>query len=303
MNQKLSSNLFSEEPSFRSTPTPSFDIANTEKNKLSRSTPITSISIKITNKIMYNLQFFLKYLGDGEDSYPKRRSKISIQLDDLKNEMNDEKTDIKDYDEFIKEEIIEDNNNYNELNNSGYISEKLHYSSNIIENNFNCLNKFVIYFYFKIANNEFVYPIETDFLNINKHNGYDMIKNIIKNINKKQITISLNNINYILSLKDSGEENNKYFYEKNYQIKPCHKKTLKPKNDSPNYCINSSPKEFINEKISFICNNEINIMLMEKFDNCGENKSIKINEKKSSKKNKIINIINEKKCNNYCLLF
>ena len=194
---------------------------------------------------------------------------------------------------------------YNEINNNEnnniFEYESLHYSSNSLQNTFNCINRFIIYFYFIIENNEFVYPIETDFLNILKKDGYDMIKNIIKNINKKQIIINLNSINYILSLKDCDDENYKYFYDNNYALKPCHKKTLKPKNDCPNYNNNSLLKELTDETISFICTNEINIMLIEKYDDY----EILNNNKEYENiidKDKKINNINEKKCNKYCLL-
>ena len=170
-----------------------------------------------------------------------------------------------------------------------------------MQNDFNCIKKFVVYFYFKIENNEFVYQIETDFLNIKKKNGYDLIKNIINNINNKQITINLNSINYILALKDCDYENCKNFYDKNYLLKPCHKKYLKPKNDCPNYNNNSTLEELMNETISFICKNEINIMLIEKYDDFTKIKTNKKHEK-TINKDKNINIINEKKCNNYCLL-
>lgn len=127
-----------------------------------------------------------------------------------------------------------------------------------------------------------------------------MIKNIIKKINEKKIVINLNSINYIISLKDCEDENNKFFYEQNYELKPCNSKTFKPLNDYPNYYTNSLLKEFTNELISFVSKNEINIMLIENYNDLKINDNIFIVKEKNRKKENKIN--KEKKCINYCLL-
>lgn len=208
------------------------------------------------------------------------------------------------YDEF---NIDDDYNNFNEWENS-------HYSSNSLNNYKNCLNKFKVYFYFKInKDNEFVYPMETDFLNIKNQYGYDMINNIIKKINEKKIVININSSNYILSLKDSEEEKNNDFYINNYELRPCNKKDLKPKKDIPSYSSKSLLKDFVNERISFISKYDINIMLMEKYDDYEKNENVEVlNIKKTKEKKSKKNIINKKKgkeiieekrkCINYCLI-
>ena len=133
-------------------------------------------------------------------------------------------------------------------------------------------------------------------MNTKNQYGYDLIQNLIQKINEKKILISLNSINYIVSLKDSEDENNKNFYEQNYELRPFCIKTLKPKFDSPKYCCNSLLKEFINKNISFISKSEINIMLIEKYDD------IKGNTEKEEEMDNI-NVFNEEqKCFNYCLL-
>ena len=62
-------------------------------------------------------------------------------------------------------------------------------------------------FFLKIDKiNEFVYSIETDFLNTKNQYGYDLVKNVILKINEKKIIINLNSINHIVSLKDWEDE-------------------------------------------------------------------------------------------------
>ena len=137
-------------------------------------------------------------------------------------------------------------------------------------------------------------------MSIKHQYGYDLIKNVILKINEKKIIINLNSVNYIVSLKDCEDEDNKNFYEQNYELRHCCIKTLKPKFDSPKFCCNSLLKEFINENISFISINEINIMLIENYNDNNINKyneeSKEKNEKEEEKNNE------EQSCFNYCLI-
>ena len=68
---------------------------------------------------------------------------------------------------------------------------------------------------------------------------------------------------YIVSLKDNDfeDEDNKDFYIKNYELKQCTKKTLKPKAHFPGYSPSSLLEDFINERISFVSKNDLNIKL------------------------------------------
>ena len=142
-------------------------------------------------------------------------------------------------------------------------------------------------------------------MNSKKQYGYDLIKNIILKINEKKIIINLNSINYLVSLKDCEDENNKNFYDQNYELRPCSIKTFKPKFDSPKFCSHSLLKEFINENISFISKNEINIMLIKNYDDNNINKYNEKFKEKNEKEEEIEkeNSFNEENnCLDYCLL-
>ena len=80
----------------------------------------------------------------------------------------------------------------------------------------NIFSKFNIYFSFLFDKKEFIIQIESDVFNINENNVKDLIKNIINKINDKNIIIQNDKINYIISLKDSDEQD---FYKNNYEIR------------------------------------------------------------------------------------
>lgn len=127
-----------------------------------------------------------------------------------------------------------------------------------------------------------------------------MIKNIIQKINESKIIIKINSINYIVSLKESEEENDIFFYVNNYELKPFDMVNFKPKEDSPNFSPNNPLKNFLNQKISFISKKEINIMLIEKYDDFIKNDYSAKNKNKNEHKNKIV--VGNKDCLNYCML-
>jgi hypothetical protein len=97
-----------------------------------------------------------------------------------------------------------------------------------------------------------------------------LIKNVVKKINDGNITINMNSINYIVSLKDTEDVEDIDFYAKNYEIKPCKKKNHMPKVDSPSFSPSSLLKNIQNENLSFVCKKELNIMLREKFETIEE---------------------------------
>jgi len=174
-------------------------------------------------------------------------------MDEMKNKSKD--------DEYLKE--LEDGNEFDEFENEFDCNSKKLNSSKGSEDNY---AKFSTYFYFKLnENSEFIFPIQSDILNKNKQYGHELIKNIIKKINEKNIVINYNNIDYILSLKDTEDEDIE-FYAKNYELKPCKKKNFKPKNDCPSYSSNSLLENVDNKLISFISKNSYNIMLREKME-------------------------------------
>ena len=87
----------------------------------------------------------------------------------------------------------------------------------------------------QLKKKEFVFQIKSDFFYLDKQYTYELIQNIVKKINGKKITINLDNIKYILSLKDIEDKegkNNKDFYIKNYEFKQCNKDNFVPIKDS-----------------------------------------------------------------------
>ena len=192
-------------------------------------------------------------LADATTSIPRKKSKISIQMDELKNKSED--------DEYFKE--LNDGNEFDEFENElDCNSQKLNLDKKNVDKYF----KFNIYFYFKLdENNEYIFPIQSDIFNKSKQYVHELIKNIIKKINEKNIVINFNNVDYIVSLKDIEDEDVD-FYIKNYELKPCKKKNFKPKDDCPSFSSNSLLENVDNKLISFISKNSLNVMIREKFE-------------------------------------
>ena len=166
-----------------------------------------------------------------------------------------------------KEKVIIEEDNLSELNDNNYKLKNSNFS-NIIKNDYHKLKKYKVYFYLKLNKDSFIFQIQSDFLNVNIQHVYDLIKNIVQKINDEKIIINFNNSNYIVSLKDVEveEDDNINFYIKNYELKPCKKKSFMPKNDCPIFSPSSLLKNIENENISFICKNSLNIMLREKYE-------------------------------------
>ena len=186
------------------------------------------------------------------DSLPRKKSKISIQMEELKNKSNEEDDDT--------QEITEENEFENEFD---FHSKNVDFPKREEDNS----AEFEAYFYFQLnGENEFIFPVKSDLFNKNKQYAYELIKNIIKKINEKNITIKYNNTNYTVYIKDEQDTEDVDFYTKNYELKPCKKKNFKPKNDNPSYSPNSLLKYIDNNKISFVSKSPLNIMLIEKYE-------------------------------------
>ena len=167
--------------------------------------------------------------------------------------------------EKIEEKIFEDDDLI-EFKDKAYELRKSNVSNKNIKD-FNIIKKYKIYFYLKLNNNSYIFPIISDNFFINKQYVYELIKNIVKKINEKNITINFNNNNYIISLRDIEEDDANFeFYIKNYELKPCKKKNCTPKIDCPSFSSSSLLKNIENENISFICKNPLNIMLREQYE-------------------------------------
>ena len=116
----------------------------------------------------------------------------------------------------------------------------------------NLFSKYSINFSFLFDKKEFSVLIESDVFNSNKNNVQDLIKNIVNKINEKNIIIQNNKINYILSLKDSDEQD---FYKNNYELRNYKK---------DEYIIYSSDlllSEIKETKLYFVTKNYLNIMI------------------------------------------
>ena len=131
-------------------------------------------------------------------------SKISLKLEEIKEKINS----INENDLEASTEDIDVDLDFYEI--------PLFYKSNEYLKKENIFSKFNIYFSFLFDKKEFIIQIESDIFNINENNVQDLIKNIIYKINDKNIIIQNDKINYIISLKDSDEQD---FYKNNYEIR------------------------------------------------------------------------------------
>ena len=215
------------------------------------------IFLSLQNVVSYKYYLTFEFKNIADNIITRRKSKISLQLDKLKSII--EKT------EFVNEEI-----DFGDLENESTENEETEKNKMYICNK---LTKYNIFFYFTIKNKEFVFPFVSDLFNEYEDNVNKLIKNIVEKINDNKIIINCDNINYIVSLRQAEEgENEEDFYAKNYEMKPCKKKNLKPKLDSPSYSAKSLLKNIDNEKLSFICKSPLNIMLRENEEESGDNK-------------------------------
>lgn len=134
-------------------------------------------------------------------------------------------------------------------------------------------------------------------MNIDIQYGYELIENIINKINNESFIINSNSKKYIISLKNCEHDNNKKnFYIKNYELRFCNKKNMKPKKDLPAFSLCTILKNISDQRISFISKYSLNIMLIEKFEDNINKKNI-LEEDDENNKNKHIKMI--KKNNNY----
>ena len=148
------------------------------------------------------------------------------------------------FDDFNKNYYKEDENYYNKEEN---ICEKIN---------------FIIYLYFNINNQEFIFPIESPIYNDNQY-AYQLIVDIINKFNSEKKEITLKNKKYIINLKETDNDNtDNNFCQNNYILKPA-KKSFKPKLDMPNYCINTILKNLKNERICLLSISQQNILLKE----------------------------------------
>ena len=177
---------------------------------------------------------------------------------------------------------------FDEFNNNYYKDDENYYNKE--ENICEKIN-FIIYLYFNINNQEFIFPIESPIYNDNQ-SAYQLIVDIINKFNSEKKEITLKNKKYIINLKETDNDNpDNNFYQNNYILKPA-KKSFKPKMDMPNYCIDTILKNLKNERICLLSINQQNILLKEIIsdenriqENKKKLKHNKINKKKYNSKN------------------
>ena len=177
-----------------------------------------------------------------EEKTPKKRkiSKISLKLEEMKDKISSQNEK-----EF--EASTDDIDADLEFDEIPLLSKSAEYLKKE-----NIFYKYNIYFSFLFDKKEFSVSIESDVFNIYKNNVQDLIKNIINKINEKNIIIQNNKINYILSLKDSDEQD---FYKNNYELRNYKK---------DEYIIYSSDlllSEIKETKLNFVTKNYLNIMI------------------------------------------
>ena len=148
---------------------------------------------------------------------------------------------------------------FDDFNNNYYKDEENYYDKK--ENICEKIN-FIIYLYFNINNQEFIFPIESPIYNDNQF-AYELIFDIIHKFNYEKKEITLNNKKYIINLKETfNDDTNNNFCQNNYVLKPA-KKNFKPKIDMPNYCLDTILKNLKNERICLFSINQQNILLQE----------------------------------------
>ena len=179
-------------------------------------------------------------------------------------ESNDE---IKEYDRAIKETIKEgffdeqEDEFESEIFNNTNV---LNISTNLYESTFQNLNSFNVNIYLKInEKREIIFQVDSDDLDIDTQCVSDLISNIVKKINSKKITIIFENNEFILSLKEYG---NNDFYNDNYGLITYDKKSCIHKYDCSFFQLTLKLFELDTQGICFIVKKSSNINLSKKYD-------------------------------------
>lgn len=201
----------------------------------------------------------------------RRRSKLSIQIESLKealfeyegysngNSFEDESFDIKNSlnsSDCESNQIEEQEQEQEQESPCKEIKEiKPKEEKKIIE-----MKKFEVCFYLNLNKTENIYFIETDPFDVDKHQTHELIENIVKKINNRNLSFIYKDKEYDLSLQESTEKD---FYVENYELRPC-KKNSTPKYDMPAYSTDIPLRNIINERICFGSKKHMNILLREK---------------------------------------
>ena len=132
--------------------------------------------------------------------------------------------EIKEYDDLVKNELNNSqdmSDEFDDFNNNYYKDDE---NYNVKEENVCEKINFIIYLYFNINNQEFIFPIESLVYNDNQF-VYELIIDIIHKFNSEKKEITLNNKKYIINLKETdNEDTDNNFCQNNYVLKPAKKK-------------------------------------------------------------------------------
>ena len=116
--------------------------------------------------------------------------------------------EIKDYSKLVEEEIINNELEYEYINDEALYDSKnyIHsYSTYDIETYSDQFKKFEIYCYIKLnKENEYIFPVQSDLLNINEQYIYELIENLVKVINDKKFEIKYKS-NTLILFRDSSK--------------------------------------------------------------------------------------------------
>ena len=201
-------------------------------------------------------------IADDGDFIPKRRSKISMQLDELKKKMKEQEEFLQELEDDFEVDINEDSNLFQKFKKNSDFEEFENFGEKLV--------KYNICFHLFMQGNEFVFNIKSDVFNKNIHHIYELIENIVKKINEKNIVINFKKVNYIVSLKDCDDlvdkNDKKQFYMDNYELKQYENKNNKSEKDLQRFGSKSSLKDLNDNEIIFTSKNPINILIREKFE-------------------------------------
>ena len=166
---------------------------------------------------------------------------------------------------MIKEELPKEDFDFDDENI--YRKEDELFQTTIIKSNF------VVYFYVKINNIDYTFPIELTNID-NNLSLINLKKILVKEINKNKLEIEIDYRKYFLCLKENDEN----VYKEKYELRNCKKKNHFPKYELPALSDNSIVENIIGQRICILSKSNDVLLLNPVID---ENE----NEKKFEKDN------------------
>ena len=166
----------------------------------------------------------------------------------------------------IENEFNEDENEYLSDLDEDFYEYYLCNESFGINYESNSIKKFNIYFHLAFnRDKKYIIYISTESFIINNTHVSELIEFIVHRINNANISIKYENIDYLISLKDTEENDEKEkfeFYNNNYEIKSYDYLT---RNNTHSYCSTDLLKSINEENIILSSKDELNILIRKKF--------------------------------------